>query len=66
MPKASSPLLQELKSDLTVEEADDWLHQVPCCCVHRDHGLRQRKGGTCVAGRSEVTLASCEHDKDVL
>lgn len=37
LPKAFCPLLQELKSHPTAEEANSWLLQVPCCCVHRDH-----------------------------
>lgn len=43
LPEAFSPVLQEFKSDLTVEEADSWLAQISCFCVPETTGPSRGK-----------------------
>lgn len=47
LPEAFSPVPQEFKSDLTVEEADSWLALISCCCVPETTGLSRGKAAPC-------------------
>lgn len=55
MPEAFSPVLQEFKSDLTVEEADSWLALISCCCVPETTGPSRGKAAP-VSWQGEPTL----------
>lgn len=47
LPEAYAPVLQEFKSDLTIEEADSWLALISCCCVPETTGPSRGKAAPC-------------------